>query len=120
MSSKKKAPAELDQERLRELESRMKEVVDLLGKGATRDGASEGLERARSAREEHKGNGRRAFHGEKKIPLKMSTKTNLDLVEALKLRIRVGDFALELEESLQRMAEEQVVLLERELKRARH
>ena len=116
----KKTPADQDGERLRELEGRMKEVMDLLGKGVTRDGASEGLERARQARGEHKGNGKRAFHGEKKVPLTMSTKTNLDLAEALKLRIRVGGFALELEESLQRMAEEQVVLLERELKRARH
>ena len=121
-AKKKKTKEELDQERLREVEARMKEVMDLLGKGASREKADAGLETARANQSKHAGNKMGVFHshGSAKIPLKMSTKTQLDLAEALKLRIRIGDFALELEDSLQRMAGEQVELLERELKRARH
>jgi hypothetical protein len=119
---KKKTKAELDQERLREVEARMKEALDLLAAGATREKADSGLETARQNRARHAGNGGGVFHahGSKRVPLKMSTKSSLDLAEALKLRIRIGDFALELEDSLQRMAGEQVELLERELKRARN
>lgn len=127
-SAKPKKPTqeELDEERLREIEARIKELTRLMSEGMDRPTADERLGRAREERDAHKGNKKeRAFHkppggGGKPIAVSRHTQTHLDLGEALKLRIRLGEFALELGDSLERLAEEQVEVLERQLKRARY
>jgi SOS-response transcriptional repressor LexA len=61
-----------------------------------------------------------SFTAGKPIPMTQHTSAHLKLASALKLRIRLGEYALELEDSLSRLAEEQVEVLERQLKRARY
>ena len=114
---KKPTQEELDEERLREIED-----------GPDRPGADTKLQAARDQRDEQKGNKReRAYYREepgkgagKPIPVTQHTRAHLELAGALRLRIRLGEFALELGDSLERLAEEQVEVLERKLKRARH
>jgi hypothetical protein len=50
----------------------------------------------------------------------MHTKTALDLAEQLKLRIQLGQYALELDDSLQRLSARYVDVLERMLGRSRY
>ena len=124
---KKPTQEELDDERLREIEAKMKELVRLMGDRANRPQADEKLEIARETRDKHAGNPREnAFHkggeggGSKPIAVSMDTKSALDLAEALKMRIKLGEYALDLQDSLNRLAVEQVEILERCLKRARY
>ena len=130
-SASKSKPAkptqeELDAERLREIESRIKELTTLIAEGTDRTGADERLQAARGERDQHKGNRKeRAFHkdsnaGGRPIPVSKHTGAHLKLADALRLRIRLGDYALELADSLERLSEEQVEILERELKRAKY
>ena len=118
---------ELDAERLREIESRIKELTQLISEGTNRTGADQKLQSARDQHDEHRGNKKeRAYYrgantgGGKPIPLSQHTRTHLELADALRLRIRLGGYAAELTDSLERLAEEQVEILERELKRARY
>ena len=132
MASKSKSkPAkptqeELDEERLREIEARIKELIQLIGEGHDRAGADERLQGARDLRDEQNGNRReRTYHKEdkglgKSTPMTQHTSAHLKLASALKLRIQLGEYAVELEDSLARLAEEQVEVLERKLKRARY
>jgi hypothetical protein len=123
---KKPTQEELDDERLREIEAKIKELIQLIGEGHDRAGADERLQAARASRDEQKGNRReRTFHREdrgagKSIATTQHTSAHLRLASALKLRIRLGEYAAELEDSLARLAEEQVEVLERQLKRARY
>lgn len=126
---KKKAPKptqeELDEQRLREIEASLKELTQLIADGKDRPAADEGLDRARAARDEHQGNRvERAFYkaqgAGRPVPVSMHTRSHLELADALKLRIRLGEYALDLGDSLERLAEEQVEVLERTLKRARY
>ena len=125
---KKPTQEELDEERLREIEARIKELTKLIADGHDRPGADTKLQAARDQRDEQKGNKReRAYYREepgkgagKPIPVTQHTRAHLELAGALRLRIRLGEFALELGDSLERLAEEQVEVLERKLKRARH
>jgi hypothetical protein len=50
----------------------------------------------------------------------MHTKTTLDLAEQLKLRIQLGKYAKELDNSLERLSARQVAVLERMLGRSRY
>ena len=120
-----KTKAELDEERLREIEARIKEAIELLKSGVDRGAADERVARAREERDRHKGNrSRQVFHrhqgGKDAVPTSVHTKSALDLAEALRLRIRLGDFAADVQDSLARLAEEQNEILERVLKRARY
>ncbi len=123
---KKPTQEELDEERLREIEAKIKELTQLIGEGQGRAGADERLQAARGHRDEQKGNrGERTYHREdkgpcKSVPMTQHTSAHLKLASALKLRIRLGEYALELEDSLARLAEEHVEVLERKLKRARY
>jgi DNA polymerase III delta prime subunit len=128
-TTKAKAPKptqeELDEERLREIEARMKELIQLMSDGVDRPKADERLQTARTTRDTHKGNRKeRVFYREKgagrPIPVSQHTRAHLELAEALKLRIRLGEYALDLGDSLERLAEEHVEVLERSLKRARY
>jgi hypothetical protein len=125
MSKPAKTKAELDEERLREIEARIKEAIELLKSGVDRGAADERVARAREERDRHKGNrSRQVFHrhqgGKDAVPTSVHTKSALDLAEALRLRIRLGDFAADVQDSLARLAEEQNEILERVLKRARY
>jgi len=125
MSKPAKTKAELDEERLREIEARIKEAIELLKIGVDRGAADERVARAREERDRHKGNrSRQVFHrhqgGKDAVPTSVHTKSALDLAEALRLRIRLGDFAADVQDSLARLAEEQNEILERVLKRARY
>ena len=118
---------ELDAERLREIESRIKELTQLISEGTDRTAADQKLQAARDQHAEHKGNRKeRAYYrgagtgGGRPIPLSQHTRAHLELADALRLRIRLGDYALELADSLERLSEEQVEILEREVKRARY
>ena len=121
---KKPTQEELDDERLREIETKIKELVSLMGERTDRDQANEKLQGAREVREQHRGNKKQnVFHkheGGKPISVNMDTKSALDLTEALKKRIKLGEYALDLQDSLNRLAVEQVDILERCLKRARY
>lgn len=125
MSKPAKTKAELDEERLREIEARIKEAIELLKIGVDRGAVDERVARAREERDRHKGNrSRQVFHrhqgGKDAVPTSVHTKSALDLAEALRLRIRLGDFAADVQDSLARLAEEQNEILERVLKRARY
>lgn len=117
-----KTPEELDEEELREVESKIKEVLDLMTARHHRDRVDEQLETARARRDEHAGNSQAVFHisGSHHAPTTMNTKTALDLAELLKLRIRLGQYARELDDSLERLSARHVAVLERMLGRARY
>jgi hypothetical protein len=127
--SKKKTPKptqeELDEQRLREIEARLKELTQLMSEGKDRPRADEHLTRARQIHAEHSGNHKeRVFYktqgAQRPVTVSQHTRSHLELADALKLRIRLGEFALDLGDSMQRLAEEQVEVLERVLKRARY
>lgn len=117
-----KTPEELDEEELREVEGRLKEVLDLMTARHHRDRVDEQLELARARRDEHAGNKQAVFHVAQghHAATTMHTKAALDLAEKLKLRIRLGQYARELDESLERLSERHVAVLERMLGRSRY
>jgi len=123
MTSKtQKTPEELDEEELREVETKMKEVLDLMTARHHRHRADESLETARLRRDEHAGNRQPVYHitSGHHVATTMHTKTALDLAEQIKLRIQLGKYALELDDALQRLSERQVAVLERMLGRSRY
>ena len=117
-----KTPEELDEEELREVEGKVKEVLDLMTARHHRDRVDQHLEMARSRRDEHAGNKQAVFHisGSHHVPTTMHTKTALDLAETLKLRIQLGQYARELDDSLERLSLRYVAVLERMLGRSRY
>jgi hypothetical protein len=50
----------------------------------------------------------------------MQTKAALDLAEQIKLRIQLGQYARELDETLERLSERYLAVLERQLGRSRY
>lgn len=115
-----KTPEELDEEELREVEGRMKEVLDLMTARHHRADTDARLLEARARRDDHAGNRQPVFHvseGHHAVTT-MHTKTELDLAEQLKLRIQLGKYALELDNSLERLSARQVAVLERMLSRS--
>lgn len=126
MSTQTKAPAktpeELDEEELREVEGKVKEVLALMTARHHRDQVDERLELARARRDEHAGNKQAVFHvsGPHHVATTMHTKTALDLAEQLKLRIQLGQYARELDDSLERLSLRYVAVLERMLERSRY
>jgi hypothetical protein len=117
-----KTPEEQDDEELREVEGKMKEVLDLMTARHDRGRADEQLEVKRARRDEHAGNRQPVHHisGGHHAATTMHTKTALDLGEQLKLRIQLGQYARVLDNSLERLSERQVAVLERMLKRSRY
>jgi hypothetical protein len=115
-----KTPEELDEEELREVEAKMKEVLDLMTARQRRDETDARLLEARARRDDHTGNRQPVFHisGSHHAPTTMHTKTELDLAEQLRLRIQLGKYALELDHSLERLSARQVAVLERMLARS--
>ena len=117
-----KTPEELDEEELREVEGKMKEVLELMTGRHDRGNTDEKLEKARARRDEHAGNRQPVHHikGGHHAATTMHTKTTLDLAEQLKLRIQLGKYAKLLDDSLERLSARQVKVLERMLKRSRY
>jgi hypothetical protein len=117
-----KTPEELDEEELREVEGKIKEVLDLMTARHHRAATDEKLEVARIKRDEHAGDRQPVYHlsGSHHAATTMHTKTALDLAEQLKLRIQLGKFALELDNSLERLSARYVDVLERMLGRSRY
>ena len=120
--AKEKTPEELDEEELREVEGKLKEVLELMTSRHHRTQADQRLQMARVKRDEHTGNKQAVFHhaGAYHAPTTMHTKTGLDLAEQLKLRIQLGKYALELDDSLERLTTRYVAVLERMLSRSRY
>lgn len=121
-SGETKTPEQLDEEELREVEGKIREVLDLMTARHHRDRVDQTLLEARAKRDEHRGNMQSVFHvaGSHHAPTTMHTKTHLDLAEQLKLRIQLGKFALELDDSLQRLSARYVDVLERMMQRSRY
>ena len=117
-----KTPEQLDEEELREVEGKLKEVLDLMTARHHRHRTDESLQLARTRRDEHAGNTQSVFHisSSHHAATTMHTKTGLDLAEQLKLRIQLGKYALELDDSLERLTARYVAVLERMLARSRY
>lgn len=117
-----KTPEELDEEELREVEAKITEVLDLMTARHHRERTDESLLVARARRDEHTGNRQPVYHhsGSHHAATTMHTKTALDLAEQLKLRIKLGKYALELDNSLERLSARYVAVLERMLGRSRY
>lgn len=115
-----KTPEELDEEELREVESKIKEVLDLMTQRFHRTRTDEDLLIARARRDQHTGNRKPVFHITPRhhAATTMHTKTELDLAEHLKRRILLGKYALELDNSLERLSARYVAVLERILTRS--
>jgi hypothetical protein len=117
-----KTPEDLDEEELREVEGRIKDVVGLMAGGHERDVVDEQLAAARERRDRYHGDMTSTFHITKQghAATTFHTKTKLDLAETLKLRIQLGKHARRLDDSLQRLSVRYVEVLERMLKRSRY
>jgi hypothetical protein len=119
---KPKTPEELDEEELREVEGKIKEVVGLMSEGHRRDDVDERLALARERRDMHHGDRTSAFHITQQghAATTMHTQTKLALAETLKLRIQLGQYARELDDALERLSVRYVAVLERILGRSRY
>ena len=117
-----KTEEEKDEEELREVESRLQEVMDLMTSRKNRKESDVALEKARIKRSEHTGNIQQIFHVSSKHHLvtTMHTKSSLDLCEHLKTRIKLGQYALELDDTLHRLTERYVKVLEKTLARSKY
>jgi len=117
-----KTPEELDEEELREVEAKLKEVLDLMTARHHRDRTDEQLEMARTRRDEHTGNRQPVYHqaAGHHVATTMHTKTALDLAKQIKLRIQLGKYARELDDSLERLSTRYLAVLERMLGRSRY
>lgn len=102
------------EERLREVESEIKEVLDLMAAGLDRNESTADVGRKRKQRDEWKGSQKGVFmkHAGANVSTTMHSKAHLELGDALKHRLRLGRQALKLEEALARLVEERVALLE--------
>jgi len=121
-AEKQPTQEEKDEERLREIEERVTDLIELLNTGTTRDSADDRVGEARERVKSGKGEPRpllKVFHEHKgkKIPTTRRTQSKLMLADALKMRIRVGKHAQDLEHALHILVKEQVEILERQLER---
>lgn len=125
MSSAPPTPEERDQEELREVEGKIQEVLGLMSDRHTREETDVKLETARARRDEHHGNKQSTYYrfgnkGRGVAATTLHTRTHLELAETLKTRIKLGQYAADLEDSLRRLSERHVAVLERILSRSRY
>ena len=121
-AAKQPTQEEKDEQRLREIEERICDLTELLSGSVTRESADDRIGESRERVKSGKGEPRpflRVFHehGGKKIATTRRTQSKLMLADALKLRIRVGKHAQDLEHALHILVREQVEILERQLER---
>jgi hypothetical protein len=121
-AAKPKEPTqeEKDEERLRELEAKIADLVELIHTGTTRDSADVEVDDHRDRVKSGKGEPRpllRVFHdhGGKRIATTRRTQSKMHLANSLKARIRVGKHPQDLEHALHIHVREQVEILERQL-----
>ena len=113
---------EKDEERMRELEAKIADLVEVLSSGTTRESADHSVSDAKDRVQTTQGEERpflRVYHdhGGKRIPTTRRTQSKMQLADALKRRIRVGKHAQDLEHGLHILVREQVEILERQLGR---
>ena len=113
---------ERDEEMLRDIEARVKEVSGLMIQRTNRQQADKRVSETSQRAEEHRGNTESVYHivQEGHVPTTMHTRANLELCEALKERIKLGGYAMDLQDSLHRLSERQVEVLKRKLTRCRY
>ena len=117
-----KTPEELDEEELRDVEGKLKEVLGLMTAGHTRDQADADVKEARTRRDESDGDKTGVFHITQQghAATTHHTRTKLALAEHLKLRIQLGKYASNLDDALDRLSVRHVAVLERMLSRSRY
>lgn len=115
-------PEEIDQEELRDIEGKLKEVLGLMTKGCNRDDTDERLRVARERRDTNHGDKTPVFHitPQGHTATTIHTHTKLALAEELKTRIQLGQYAKKLDDTLERLSVRYVDVLERILSRARY
>ena len=120
--SAEKTPEELDEEELREVEGKLKEVMGLMMEGHKRDEVDKKVQTARERRDQCHGDKTSAYHitTQGHTPTTMHTQSKLALAEALKLRIQLGQYASNLDDTLERLSVRYVEVLERILARSRY
>lgn len=120
--SQAKTLEEIDAEELREVEAKIQEVTGLMAEGLTRDAVDERVHTARWRRDTHHGDKTGAFYisPQGHVPTSKHTQTKLQLAEVLKLRIQLGQYARELDDTLERLSVRYVAVLERILSRSRY
>jgi len=119
-AEKEPTQEEKDEERLRGIEERIEDLTDLLNQGITRNSADDRVSDSRDRVKSGKGEPRpllKVFHdhGGKRIATTRRTQSKMMLAESLKLRIRIGKHAQDLEHALHILVREQVEILERQL-----
>jgi hypothetical protein len=117
-----KTQEELDEEELREVEAKILEVLGLMSERHSRDNVDAELVKARARVGEHHGNAQSVYHPSNQghVATTMHTHTKLELAGTLKTRIQLGKYAGNLEDSLRRLSERHVEVLERILERSRY
>ena len=121
-AEKQPTQEEKDEERLREIEEKICDLTELLSQGVTRESADANIGDARERVKSGKGEPRPLLkvyhdHGGKRIATTRRTQSKMMLADHLKLRIRVGRHAQDLEHALHILVREQVEILERQLER---
>jgi len=113
---------EIDEEELREVEAKIKEITGLMAEGHTRDAVDDKVATARWRRDTHHGDKASAFYitPQGHVPTSKHTQTKLQLAEVLKVRIQLGQYARELDDALERLSVRYVAVLERILSRCRY
>ncbi len=111
-----------DEQELREIEAKIKEVMGLMTERHHREIVDEQLQDARNRRDQHTGDRQGVYHitPTHHIATDLHTSANLHLAEKLKIRIQLGKYALDLNDTLHRLTERQVEVLERILARSRY
>lgn len=123
MSEKQaKTPEEQDEEELREVEARIREVTTLMADGHSRDIVDDRVTKARARRDEFHGDKTSAFFITQQghVPTSLHTQTKLELAGVLKLRIQLGQYARNLDDTLERLSVRYVTVLDRMLSRSRY
>lgn len=121
-TSRDKTPEELDEDELREIEGKLKDVLGLMAEGHSREASDEKLKTARERRDTHHEDRTTVYHitSQGHVPTTRHTQTKLALAEELKLRIQLGKYARNMDNTLERLSVRYVDVLERILSRSRH
>lgn len=118
---KPKTQREIDEERVRELDAKIKDLLEHISEGVNADISDIKLAKHRETHEKHRENTAMVFHkqGNKTITMHKRASTALSYTESIKERIKLCEHARDLHESLFNSLEKQAEVLERCLKRAR-
>ncbi len=119
-----KSQEELDEERLKEIEQKLTDLIELIHAKVTRESLDKDVETHRKRVESTKGESRpytQIYHEHgssgKKIPTTRRTSSKMHLVDSLKMQLRVSKHPKDLEHALHILVQEQLEILERQTKR---